>query len=265
MMTGKRGFAIGMLLLSVLLVISCDDFYSSTWGTAREYETAKINVNADNVDTWVENATGNPELAAAVTEKIKEELKNDNLKEKDKAKLQEAGVSLAVEASGIGETIISAASDAVSALSKGEVDALQQLLVNVHSDFKKNKGAKAAADLSEIVSGSLKPNAGKIPEFTGLYADKAQPSDVGLAVSLLTLALVENGMDEVNKDMSEVDLAKLTDYGLFVDQGKATVMGENPKPETVALAAYLNLIASDTTGKFGSNPITGSIKTAFGL
>ena len=265
---GKRTFAIGALLWGAFLVISCDDFYSATWGTAREYDFSNINVNAGNVDDWVEKAAGNPELADALVEKIKDELEKEKLSDKDKAKLQEAGVNLAVEATGIGEIILEKASDTLSAGISG-VEDLTKLFTGVQDDFKKNNGVKSASDIAEIISGSLDQSSygsSDAPKLTGEYAKNADPADVGQAVVVLTLALVEKGTDTVEgkKDMSEVDLKALQSYGVFTD-GNKVVVGDKPSDEAVALAAYLNLIADDSTGKYGENPLTATMATAFGL
>ncbi|MDR0582862.1 MAG: hypothetical protein LBG57_00715 [Treponema sp.] len=266
-MPKKGTFAIGALLLGALLVISCDDFYSSTWGTSREYDSSKIDVNAGNVDDWIEKAAGNPELADALTKKIKDELKKGNLSDNDKAKLQEGGVALAIEASGIGETILEKASDI---LGNGISDAadLSNLFAGVQGDFKKNNGAGAASDIAEIAGGSLtQSDYGRddVPKLTGVYAENADPAVVGQAVVVLTLALVGNA-EGAATDMSKVDLGELDDYGIYINENKeAAVMGDNPTPEAVTLAAYLNLIADDKTGKYSSNPLTGTIATAFGV
>ncbi|MDR2433565.1 MAG: hypothetical protein LBD47_03245 [Treponema sp.] len=266
-MSGKRTFAAGAFLLGVLLVISCDDFYSATWGTAREYDASKISVNAGNVDEWVEKAAGNPELADAVTDAIKNELEKGSLNTGDKAKLQDAGVALAIEASGIGETILEKAADT---LSNGisSVEDLSKLLADVQSDFKKNNGAKAASDIADIISGSLaQPSYGKdsVPKLTGAYVNAEDPADVGQAVVVLTLALVGKATD-ASKDMSAVNLSDFAAYGVYINVNKeAAVMADNPSSEAVTLAAYLNLIADDTTGKYNNNLLTGTIATAFGV
>jgi hypothetical protein len=267
LMSGKRTFVVGALLLGALLVISCDDFYSATWGTAREYDPSKISVNAGNVDEWVEKAAGNPELADAVTEAIKDELKNGNLNTGDKAKLQDAGVALAVEASGIGETILEKAADTLgSGISTAED--LSKLLADVQSDFEKNKGGKAASDIADIISGSLEqPSYGQdgVPKLTGAYVNAADSADVGQAVAVLTLALVGKATSAAT-DMSAVELSDLAAYGVYINTDKeAAVMVANPSPEAVTLAAYLNLIADDTTGKYSNNPLTATIAIAFGV
>ena len=260
-MSTKSYVMIGAALAAALL-LSCDNYFSSSWGTAPSYDSSNIDVNADNVGSWIEKAMGNAELAAAVTEKIIDELQKGNLNRKDEAKLQDAGVSLAIESSGIGQTIISSAAGAVNNLTN-DPHALPNLMGELQDDFKARSGDKAAKNIAAIVSGSLdkKPGnyqRGEVPRFKAdsLYAQNANPSAVGQAVVILTLAVT--GED----NMQDVDLAHLDDYGIAVQDGKA-VVADNATSESIALAAYLNLIAEDTDGKYAADPITNSIRTAF--
>jgi hypothetical protein len=260
-MTKKSCVVIGALLLAALL-LSCDNYFSSSWGTARSYDSSNIDVSAANVDSWIEKAMGNPELAAAVTEKIIDELRKGILNREDEAKLQNAGVSLAIESSGIGQTIISNAGGAVSGLSNNPA-ALPDLMGELQDDFRARGGDKAAANIATIVGGSLErtPGAyhsGDVPRFkdNSLYAENTNPTAVGQAVVILALAVTGEN------DMQNVDLAHLDDYGIAVDNGKA-VVANNATAESIALAAYLNLIAEDKGGKYTADPITNSIKIAF--
>jgi hypothetical protein len=264
-MAGKQGVTIGALLMAVLVLGSCDSFFSTSLGKERDYNTANVDVNASNVDSWIQSAKGNPKLAATLTDKIKQELKSGNLSAKDKAKLQAAGVSLALEASGIGPSMISNASDAINKLQKGDVNALPNVLKELQSDFKANNGPKAADNLAEIVGGSL-PKApgeyktGEVPSFTNdEYAANAKPADVGQAVVLLAIAVIDE------KDMNNIKLDDLNKQGISINNEGRAVVTENHTPESVALAAYLNLIADDKTGKYDNNPVTSSIKSGFGM
>ena len=268
-MTKKR-FVIGVLLLGSLLAISCDTFFSSSWGTSREYDVSKIDINSDNVDSWLESASGNSKLAETLTEKIRQQLKGkvkQGSPTKEQAILQQAGTKLAVESAKIGETIISVATGTITNLNTGNVQGFVDLLGKVQSDFRANNGTKAASNLSEIVSGSLdkKPGdyqVGEAPSFPkdNEFAKISESGEVGKAVVLLVLAITDQ------KDIDDVKLDKLDQQGIAIDpnNGKALV-AHNATPESVALAAYLNLIADDTTGKYDKNPITSSIKSAFGV
>jgi hypothetical protein len=269
LMVKNRCFVIGLVLLGAWVVISCDDFFSSSWGTgsARIYEASKIEVTANNADDWVEKARGNPELAEAVTEAIKQAL-DGKVKQgdatKDQAKLQEAGVALALEASGVGPSILGNAAGAVTGILDDGPVAIVDLMTNLQSDFDKKNGAKAARNLCLIVNGSLEQRwdmyqSGDLPGFSGLYAENAKAADVGQAVVVLTLALV-------GKPIDQVDLLDLQEYGISVNSSKKVkLIIDDPTNEAVVLAAYLNLIADDKTGKYDNDPLTSAIKSAFGL
>jgi hypothetical protein len=243
------------LVLGTLILSSCDEFYSSTWGTTRKYEGSKIDLNAGNLDAWVETAIGNPELANALLEKIKDDL--PGLSGKDKAKYQDTGVKLAVEASGIGSSILSNAAVALDQLEKKNSDAVKDILSNIQNDFKKNNGAKAAKDIAEIVD---VPDSDKPPEIQGDYALSASASDVGQAVMVLALAVIGDINETTNLNVNDLEI------GLTFDGGKVEVAkGKDALLEARVLAAYLNLIADGVNETFDSNPITKAIKDAFGV
>jgi hypothetical protein len=260
-MGNKKVFLFGALLAAALLVISCDDFISGSMGTQRNYDSSKIDLNAGNVDDWIEKAVGNPELASALTDNIKTQLKETNLNNNERAKLQEAGVTLAVEASGIGANILSNGSGAVSKIEQKGVDGVVELFKDVQGDFKSNNGLKAAKDISEIVGGSITMTDG-IPEITGQYAENAKPSDVSQAVLVLTLAVLEQEHLDANAENLKVDQLP----GLIIDGNgmvkKDPAFGGEPSQEALTLAAYLNLINKDPGGKFGSDTVTSRVTDA---
>jgi hypothetical protein len=256
--------AVMVLLAGALVFTACDNFFSSSWGTARTYEASKIELSTDNLDGWLDTAVGNRELANALTEKIKKELKEGNLSEPDKAAFRKAGVELAVEAAGLGESLIGNAADLLGGLSNGGgLDSINDILGGIQEDFQANDGNKAANDIAEIIDGSLKTN-GSVPEFKDddLYARNADPSDVSQAVMVLALAVIGD------QDPDTIDLSDSDSLGLSIDKtGSPPVVSvtEPDDPVTTALAAYLNLIAADTSGKFDDNELTSAIKDAFGI
>jgi hypothetical protein len=117
------------LFLGTLILSSCDDFYGSSWGSPREYDPSNIKLSLNNLNDWVENAIGNPELSRALRKRIKSD--SPNLTGADKAKYQEAGVKLAVEASGIGSSIISNAAGALDQLGENNEDAVKDILASI--------------------------------------------------------------------------------------------------------------------------------------
>jgi hypothetical protein len=250
------GIILGLFI--VFALSSCDNFFSTSWGKEREYDASKIKLSTNNLDSWKEKAVGNPKLAKALVEKILSELPGKSGPEK--AKFQKVGIELAVEQAGIGTKMIELAGSALSDIDSE--DGVKNLLAKVQSGL--SDVDKAAGNIAAIVKASalVGTGAGQAPTFdlTDPYAAAASPSDVGMAVMVLALSVIPN--IDGNTDLS--DLSGLTN--LEIDDGSVKVKsGTTATPEEIALAAYLNLIASDTTGKYDNNLITSSIRDAFGL
>ncbi|MDR2783493.1 MAG: hypothetical protein LBB48_06585 [Treponema sp.] len=156
----KRTCSLFALLFVVAFAfVSCDGFFSTTWGSPRDYDPSKIDVNAGNVDQWIAEAAGNPKLAKAIADKIKAELANatHGTLTPDQLNLQNAGVKLAIEASGLGTALINSASSVISELSSGDGpngETIRDLLEDIQSDFKAT-GPAAADDLAAIARYSL--------------------------------------------------------------------------------------------------------------
>jgi hypothetical protein len=265
----RQSFLLCLFLLPALIFVSvfvsCDSFFSTSWGSERSYDPDKIDLSTGNLDSWIEKSIGNPKLAAAITEKIKQKVASMG-NGSERARFQEAGVELAIEASGIGTSILSNAADVLGNIDDRDGDeAVTEILNNIQSDFSSG-GPQAAANLAEIVNISVDPNSkgnGSTPKFDpdDSYAKSAAASDVGEAVLVLSLAVlgdnITNGVDTLNENGSV--------GGLKHENDEIKVDGNNPSPEAIALAAYLNLIIKDPTEKFDNNPVTSAIKDAFGL
>jgi hypothetical protein len=259
---------------AVFTILSCDSFYSTSWGKPREYRASNIKISADNVDSWIDASTGNPELAAAVSSAIRDKLKNvrQGSPTADQIKIQEAGTKIAIEEAGLGTTILGKAGTLLDKFQNigeaGNDNNVTSILLEVLDELQKN-GVRAAGDISGIVGGSLLDKApgahenGDTPQFCNSYIDAVQPSDAGQAILILALAVFDK---DILQENNSVDLAN-PDSGvnLQVIGNKVQVL-EGASPEEVTLAAYLNMIAQDPAGgKFESNTITGAIKSAFGL
>lgn len=249
-------------LVFTLSFTACDEFFSNSFGNQRKYDVSKINVNAGNIDKWIDLAVGNPELADALVEKIIQELAKDNLGDADKAKLLEGGVNLAVESSGLGESILSNAAGALGDLTDADDDKLEDILTdileNIWEDFNSGGGPKAADNIAEIASYALANDEGVV-EFEQWYKDTAKPGDVAEAIMVLILGELND------KDISIDNWSNLLEeglhFGLTPDGNHVTVDAGASEKEKV-LAAYLNLIV-DGGPQFDSNPITSAIRDAF--
>jgi hypothetical protein len=256
----------GLAVLAVFVLGSCDDFYSTSWGTARSYDASKIVLTADNLEDWKKKAVGNPELAGALVDKILAEL--DGKTGAEKAKFQKVGVELAIEQSGMGVKILELAGSDLTKIADGDEEGIKELLKNVQNGVIESSKA-AAENIAKIaVASDLKDDSLEF-EDNDPYKSNASASEVGLAVMILVLGMPEipniDNNTELDKVIDNVDNLKLdTDNPppvKLAEGVQTTDLSANEK----ALAAYLNLIASNNSEDFKSNPITGGIKSAFNL
>jgi hypothetical protein len=236
----------------VFALTSCDDFFSTSWGKPREYDISKITLTRSNLKTWKTKTAGNPELAEALVKKIIGEL--DGKSGAEKADFQSAGIDLAIVQSGLGIKILEVAGSDLSDIDSE--DGVKNLLKKVQS----GSGHTAADNIAAIVSKSGLENtsAGSSPKFpdTDAYGLTADPANVGLAVMVLALSAIPT----IDGDTDLSDLSP----NLELSEGNVKIKANTtPTPNEIALAAYLNLIANDTSGKFDDNVITSGIKEAF--
>jgi len=228
----------GILVLFMLLALTaCDDFYSTTYGTERDYNPDKIHLTADNLNEWLDAAIGRPKLAKVLSVKIKEMVISGKLSEQDMQKFQEAGVKIAIEASGIGTIFLSNVGDVINAAQDGEPEAVITLITDILEDFKKAGGPDAARDLAGIVLAD--------PEN---YFSNAGNGDVSMVVLVLTLSVI--------CDISEIDTENLTleDLNMQKDEdGVITgIQEELLSPELETLIYFLK-------GEIDDNSLAGGI------
>jgi hypothetical protein len=243
-----------LTVLAVFVLTSCDDFYSTSWGKPREYDSSKITLTQDNLKTWKKKATGNPDLAKALVEKIISELPGKSGAEK--AAFQNAGIDLAIEQSGMGVKILEVASSDLSNIDSEE--GVKNLLKKVQSGLDSSQAA--ANNIGLIMNSSIENTTpGSVPQFSSSdsYGSTADPSNVGLAVMVLALA-------EISTIENDTNLIEEAEHLAFTDDvpPKVKITSGASKNE-IALAAYLNLIVTDESGKFNDNMITSGIKSAF--
>ncbi|MCL2232793.1 MAG: hypothetical protein FWB99_06920 [Treponema sp.] len=255
--------ALAAALAFTLSFTACDDFFSSGWGSPREYSAGNINVTVNNLDRWLDRTVGNPPLARLVSENISAQVADPN--HPHRQQFQQAGVRMAVESSGLGVALLNNALDIVSDMADASDDELEGMLRDVLSgvqrDFRNSGGSVAAENITSIVYGDIYLASGDVPTFNhgtfARYPNFATPSEVGQAILVLTLALV----DEKEADFYDWDDFDIYDIGLNFYSGNVVVVGTT-SPMLVVLAAYLNLIAHDAN-RFGDNFLTSAISEAF--
>ena len=255
----KRACYALVAIIFALSFTGCDEFFSTSKGTSRDYDSSKIpTLSAENVDPWFQASVRNPKLAVAVLDKIMQEL-SGNLGEKDKAKLLDVGRQLAVISSGIGESILTNANALASLgdLTKVDPNTLTTIFGNIWSDFNSGGGNNAAGNLAALAGKSLTVD-NSTPQFDPAFAGSAKPADVGEAVMVLVLGILSDS----GKDAS--DWNSLLDSGLPMGlngSGDGVTVSAGASDKEIALAAYLNLIVGDP--QYHNNPITSNIRDAF--
>ena len=230
----KKKFAFAAIIVVVLCLIACDSFFSSSWGSPRDFKASNVKVNAGNVDQWVKKAISEPGLAKAVSEAIRREI--GKTYGKDRAKLATGGAKIAVESSKIGEALFTTTKDLMDRLLNDE-DFDEDKLNEMLDKFKGSVDKSAADDLAAIVGSCINMN-GNVPTFNSDFTSEVKAGDAFLSAMVLTLALMEgHSWDELLDDESLLE-------GFYSNGTTIEVTGSPRDPRAVALAAYINMFAT---------------------
>ena len=243
----------------VLAFLSCDNFYNNSLGSSREYDWKQINLTTSNIEDWVRATVGNPPLARAVTDALLDKLLNENISPQEMAIYLKFAAKLAIEASNLGAAILINATELLGGIGSDNAGDFSDMLDNLQDDFNAKGGRRAAELLANLLGKSIDDQSGT-PRFDPAYGDKVTASEVSEA--MIVLLLGEMASDD---DLNINDPSNLATMGLILVAGDPrevrVIEDRDPSPNAVAIAAYLNLIASDKTGKFESNPFTYAIST----
>jgi hypothetical protein len=101
-----------LFFAAAAMLVSCTDFFSTSLATWASRDPDKIvpGVNAGNVDELIAMAKNDTDLSLAVLKKIRNAVDSD-ASEGDKAKLQCAAVTAAVNAVGLGQAVLGVLDD----------------------------------------------------------------------------------------------------------------------------------------------------------
>lgn len=107
-------FLIPIIFLMAALLFSCTDFFSTSWASWASRDPSKLipSVTVDNVHELIEMTENDPDMALEVLIKTGEAA--DKASGDDKAELQAAAVEAAVNAVGLGQTIINSVGELAS-------------------------------------------------------------------------------------------------------------------------------------------------------
>ena len=255
----KAGF---LTILAIILLIfsSCDDFFSTSWGTWRTWDPDQIKINPNNLQALVLRAAGDPRFADALTQAIIRELEgNPPPVPPYSDDLRAAGIKCAIKSSEIGVAVLFDNMDTLlKIIENDEYDEdSSNLFLQMLRELQKNfgKGEQAAAYIIVILAPEINEPP---PEFKRKeYIDS---SDAIQAVLLLTLAMLDG--QEVTDDTDDLsDMLGFTQVdGKIHLTSQAT--SKEPRPGMAkTLAAYINYFADpDNDSSF-----SGFIRQAFGL
>jgi hypothetical protein len=161
-------------LAVLVLLSSCADFFTNSWGKNAARDPSTIKVTAGNVMSLLKEAKGDVKTSRGILSKIAEQLAD-----KPNPVLQAAAVKAAVQASGLGTAALGALDDVD--IDSTNSKAFNELLSKIQNDVKDND----LGGISKDIVSSL-PVTGRPPRFTGSYIEEVSDSDL----TLLALALI---------------------------------------------------------------------------
>jgi len=251
-----KKIAIFTALICILFLSSCDDFFSKSLGSFRNYDPAKINITAANADDWIRASIGNPALAKAVYEAVQREMKSN-----PSSILREAGLRLAIISSGLGELILTDGASIFKDIDFDNIDDpeefVKDILDAIINGFESYGGTEAADAITDLLDEIIiMDETDTYPKFDG-SAESFTAGDVAEAILILVLGEISKlgGFDFDEWDGSIDDLG----VGLGFKDGHV-IVEDSHSDNAITLAAYLNLIIDDETYKFDDNPLTKAIK-----
>jgi hypothetical protein len=182
-----RNLFFGAVLLALgtgLLLASCSDFYSTTWGEAFARDPSNVKVTSSNVDELLKDASGDREASRAILKK---------LIGTDDPKLQAAAVKAANQAAGLTELALSNLGT-LTGSNADNADSLEKLAKTIMAEARENDIKGIADD----IAGTLPVSSSNPPQFRGSFADSVSSSDLTLLLVTMMLAEVpeENEFDD---------------------------------------------------------------------
>jgi len=174
-----------ILIVILLLLGSCTDFFSTSWASWAARDPSKLipKITVDNVYEIIEMAENDPDLSLEVLKKIEEAV--ENASDDEKGKLQTAAVEAAANAVGLGQTLIGTAGDLANLDAEDEEAAKKLVLDTINS-------MPNLEEASESLGNLLKDPTN--------FIETASADDIALAAILLLAGdAKKNGSDDMDE------------------------------------------------------------------
>jgi hypothetical protein len=178
-MMNRRLF--GLAVAAVVLLSSCSNFFTTSWGKSSARDPGTIKVTSSNVKDLLKESKGDTKTSRGILSKIKDQVAG---KENPDPTLQTAAVTAANQASGLGTVVL----DSIDTILGDDVpteEALNQLLAEVQNKTKGNDLQGIAADVAASLPKPTADSEGALV-FPDSFYDSTSEADL----TLLTLTLV---------------------------------------------------------------------------
>jgi hypothetical protein len=218
-------------LTAAVLLSSCADFFTNSWGKNAARDPGTIKVTSDNVNDLLREAKGDTKTSKGILDKIAGELENNSNPDPT---MQAAAVKAANQASGLGTTVL----DSLDNLKVDDPDAFNELLKGIQDKTKGNN----LTGISGVIADSLPVSQSGTPVFQGDFIDNVSDSDLTILALALVLAEAEK-----NENSFENYIETWTAAG-----SQKKLDGTGLEPSERVIAAAVNELANRPNNDLGS-------------
>jgi hypothetical protein len=234
----------GAALVLLLLLSSCTNFFSTSWGEIFKRDPRKVKVNSSNVYELLKTAKGDKDLSKAILDQIGNQVSSPGISDKDKKTLQHAAIKAANQAADVPSKVLENVGKIIDAANDGGKN-IQEVANEILNDIQSNDLIGISEKLTEILKDEMvTANAvaskdalirtGKIEVAVPPKAESNTPPDTPAKISLdiggngkgtATITVIdENGTKteekyncEINEDGKTITLNGAGDSGANVD------------------------------------------------
>jgi hypothetical protein len=227
----KLSLAAALVLCAVLLG-SCLDFFTNSWGKEMARDPGTITVTSKNVNALLKESRGDPAASRGILDKIAAELKGNPNPDPT---LQAAAITAANQAAGLGELVLGSINTVLEDPDNADFD---ELLKKIEDETKGKELDKISTNVTDSLSSAVTTGTNG-PVLTGAFVDSV--SDGDLALLAMTLVMGELG----NEDF-ETYIDTWGDSGKKLD-GSGNTLTDSEK----LIAAIANTLASRPNSTIG--------------